>query len=618
MATKRIIWSLCLCISALPVFAERSQPDVNGPPPAVDAELLNRGRSVFPVVWNAYRPMPLRPVNGSNGPKLTDHIHNGKLALTLAEFLQLASENNLGLESARYTYLISQVDLLRARGGQAARGVPGVPVPGALFAGAIGAGLGNITNLSNFGTGGTSISAAARQLFIGPRGNLDPILTVNLSWDHVLSPLNSVRVAGISAVTTPSTVLQTRFQHQLPFGTSYSIDFNIQRQSSTQARIRYNPAYTSFFGVQLYQPLLNGAGRKYTQQFITLAENDRRAAYETVSLTFTDTTSTAANAYWDFVAFRDSERVAQKALELNQTIYDATKQRIDVGVQARIELVTAAAQVATSRRDLIIAQTNVQLQQVKLKAMISKIIGPEIAAIPLEPLDTLEGTMDSHMPDLDASLKTIMRKPPVRLAQISLENHQLAEDFTRDNLRPRFSLFAQFANFSLAPGVSDMFAQIGGFTNPEFSAGFSLDFTVKNRAAQADNMRARLERQQAEVALDQAKANMALSMRTSIGTLASSRSQVEAAQRATAASKELADAEQERWMIGVSTIDRVNQTQVDLVHSQMAEIQSRLNYAKNLMAAESADGSFLDLNGLTMDGGIKGSLWEGPSPRTNP
>jgi outer membrane protein TolC len=264
---------------------------------------------------------------------------------------------------------------------------------------------------------------------------------------------------------------------------------------------------------------------------------------------------------------------------------------------------------------LIIAQTNVQLQEVKLKAMMTKVIGPEIAAIPLEPLDTLEGTMGVQVPPVDEALKSVMRKPPVRQAQISLENHQLAEAFTRNNLRPSFNLIGQVSTNSLAPGIGGVFGQTVRYNYPEFAIGFSLNFTVKNRAAQADNVRARLERQQAEVVLDQAKANMTLSIRTSITNLTPSRSQVEAAQRATASGQETADAEQERWNIGVSTIDRVYQTRVDLVRAQLAEIQSRLNYAKSLMAAESAAGTFLDVNNLSMDGGIKGSLWNGPSPR---
>jgi len=263
---------LCLFVANPPLFAADE-------PAPLDIELLSRGRPIFPIVWNAYRPAPLPPVNHRNGPQISSRIQQGKLSLSLSEFLKLVVENNLSLQAARYNYLISQIDLLRARSGQAARGAPSVPVPGALFAGAIGAGVGNSANFSNGGTGATAISGSSRSVVLGPRGTFDPTISINMSWDRLVNPLNSVRVAGTPTVAIPSAVLQTIWQQELPFGTSYSLAFNMQRQSTTQAHILYNPAFTSFLGLTIYHPLLNGAGRAFTQRFVSLTENDRRIAY---------------------------------------------------------------------------------------------------------------------------------------------------------------------------------------------------------------------------------------------------------------------------------------------------------------------------------------------------
>src|SRR5207247_233118 len=191
----------------------------------LDLDFLSQGRPWSPFIWNNFRQAPVPPVDTKNGTKLSSYINQGKLALSLSDFLQLVVENNLAVQAARYNYLIAQVDLLRARSGQAARGVPGAPLPPALFAGAIGAGVGNISNVGNQGTGGTAISASARQVFGGPRGIADPTLSINTSWDRVVDPLNSTRRAGTSTVAINSAVLHTRFQQQLPFGTSYSISF---------------------------------------------------------------------------------------------------------------------------------------------------------------------------------------------------------------------------------------------------------------------------------------------------------------------------------------------------------------------------------------------------------
>ena len=608
IATKRhkihigLLSLLGLFVANFPLFAAEQ-------PSPIDIDLLSRGRPMFPRVWDVYRPAPLPPVDGSNGPQVAAHIQQGKLFLSLSEFLKLAVENNLDLQAARYNYLIAQVDLLRARSGQAARGVPSVRVPGALFAGAIGAGVGNMTTGNNGGTGGTAISASARSVVLGPRGTFDPAISINLSWDRVVNPLNTIRVAGIPVVVTPSTVLQTRWQQELPFGTSYSVSFNMQRQSTTQAHIIYNPAFTSFLSLVVYHPLLNGAGRTFNQRFVNLAENDRRIAYEAFHTDLDNALSAAANTYWDFVALREKQRVAAEALALAETIYHSTEQRIQIGTLAPTDLIAAESQLASSRRDLIIAQTNTQLQEVKLKSLITKVIGPEVAAVPLEPADVLAGEMETPIPPLADALRKAMRRPSVRQAELGLENQQIAQQFTRSNLRPTLSVFTQINSYTLAPGVSDMFRQMFRYAYPEYAVGFSLSFAIKNRAAQADDVRARLELHQAEVGFEQTKANVGIQVRTALTALTQSRSQVEAAKRAVAASQEAADAEQVKWDLGYSTLDTLYQKQVDLTSARAAEIQSRVDYAKAVVAQELAVGNLLESHGIAFDEALKGSLW---------
>ena len=612
-----LVGILSFFVANVSVFAQEEPASAEKAPatPSPELQLLSRGRSVFPTIWNAYRPIPLRPLDFSNGPEVSRYIQEGKLALSLSEFLHLVVENNLALEAGRYNYMISQVDLLRARSGQAARGVPGAPLPAGLFAGAIGAGVGNISNVGNQGTGGTAISGQARQVFIGQRGIADPTLSINTSWDHVLNPLNSTRVAGISTVAIDSAVLQTRFQQQLPIGTSYSVSFNMQRQMTTQTRVLYNPAYTSFFSVDVHHPLLSGSGRAFTKRFVSVAENNRRIAYEAFRGDLATALSTAANTYLDFLASLERQQLAERALALAETIRLSTQQRIEIGSLAPADLPTAELQVATSRRDLIIAQTNTQLLEVRLKSLITKAIGPEVAAVPFEPKDDLASLPDEPIPPLDVALRRAPTTPGVRRAQLVLDNERIAESFTRSTLRPTFNVFAQANSDALASGANPMFRTMFRYAYPQFSAGFALNFSIKNRAAQADNVRARLERQRQEVVVEQTIANVRMNIRTGIANWEQSRSQLEAAHRAAVASQEAAEAEQERWTLGFSTLDTVYQKQVDSMRAQVTELQLRLNYAKAVIARDAALGQTLENHGIDYQDALKGTLWKGAALR---
>jgi outer membrane protein TolC len=532
------------------------------------------------------------------------------LEVSLAEFLALVVENGLDVEADRYNYLLAQTDLLRARSGQAARGVPQAPLPAALFAGAIGAGLGNNANVSTAGTGAAAISAAAKQVAIGPRGNFDPTFSLNFSFDRVVSPLNTLRVAGTPTVTVPSAVLQTRFQQELPWGTSYSVSFNIQRQSTTQLFLLFNPAFTSFLSFQIYQPLLNGFGLALNRRFITVAENDRKISREVFNQNLQAIVSNAANLYWDYAALRKRVEVAEEAVAASQKLYEDDQRGFEIGILARLDVVQAQAQLAANRRDLVAAQTTLQLQEVRLKSLISKYISPELASARIVTTEPLPGPNDIQIPELaDAVRDASQDRSSLRLIQLNMDNQQIAEKFTRNNLLPTFSTFAQFNSYSLASGTNAMFRQMAEFVYPEYAAGVSLSFTIRNRAAQADDVRDRLELQQTRMTLQRTRHLAEQTARTAVIGLIQFRAQVEADQRAVENSQQAFRGEQIRLANGISTPYRVILAQRDLAAAQLVLIQGQINYAKALIALEVAEGTILSKNGIEFDRAFAGSLW---------
>ena len=104
-------------VASVPLSAQSSD--------LIDGDFLNRGPSMFPRVWESYRPAYLPQPNLRNSPRLTELLREGKIQLSLNDFLGLVVENSLALEADRFNYLISQADFLRAKSGQAARGLPG-------------------------------------------------------------------------------------------------------------------------------------------------------------------------------------------------------------------------------------------------------------------------------------------------------------------------------------------------------------------------------------------------------------------------------------------------------------------------------------------------------------
>jgi outer membrane protein len=616
MMPRALAWLLVVTSGALAPAKVRAQaaPAVLGPQP-IDLSSLSHPAPLFPMIWKPYRPRKLPPVDLRNG-SLGRRIVNNTLQLSLADFLQLVVENDLDLHAARYDYAIAQVDVLRAESGQAARGTPSSPLPAALFAGAIGAGVSTTAALSAGGTGGAAIATQGRLVTVGPRGNFDPTLSLNASYDRLVSPLNTTKVSGAAAVTVPSTVLQTRFQQELPYGTSYSLSFNLQKQSSTQAGLLFNPALSSFFAAQVYQPLLNGFGLALNRRFVTLANNDRKIVVEAFHTTMNNTVSSAANVYWDLIALRENVKVAEESVAATEQQYNDDRQRVELQTMAPLDLLSAESQLAAGRVRLVIARTQLQQQEALIRTLISKTSDRALDAAVIEPIDALPGPDDGEIPSLATSIaRAIANRSSVRQAELGLQNQRIAEQYTSKNLLPTLSVYAAFDAYGLAPGTSPAVRQLWHSAYPEYSLGFTMSVPVFNRSAQADDVRARLEAQQAEAALQRTKNQIETQVQSATVSLTQGRAEIAAAHRAVVASQAAFDGERQKVQAGIATPYDVTLAQRDFVTAQSAEIQARVNYAKAIVAHDLAVGGLLERHGIVFEDALRGTLLADPKAR---
>ena len=578
--------------------------------PRLNLNILHTGESAFPLVWKPYFPMALPPVDARNGSQLEQHLATGSLKLSLREFLQLVAENNLDLLATRYNFAIAHVDILRAHSGQAARGVAAAPLPAAVFAGAIGAGVSTTAPLSAGGTGGAAISTQGRLVSFGPRGVFDPTLNVNVSYDRLVNPLNTTKVAGVTSVEVPSLVLQTRLQQELSHGTSYSVSLNLQRQQSTQAGLLYNPAFTSFTSLQVYQPLLNGFGLALTHRFVTLAENNTKVVHEAFRSTLNDTLANAADAYWDLVALRESQRVAAEAVAVAERQHKEDLERVDLGVMTPLDALTSESQLASARVQLVTAETSVRQQEALLKTLISKESSGALDAASLEPTERIDLADDIQIPSTASSIATALAgRASIRQAELALENQHIAEQYTKKNLLPVFSVYVQANVYGLAPGTPAALRQLVRWAYPEYSFGFTWSLPVLNRAAQADDVRARLEAQESQAALLRTRQQVTVQVQNATAGVIQNRARVNASQRALVASRVASEGEEERLRFGISTPYRVMMAQRDLAAAESADVQARVNYAKSLVAYQVAVGSLLEHNGINADQALRGTLW---------
>lgn len=600
----------------------------------------SKGPGWFGHFTAPYRQQPIPAISLENSPRLKDLIHDGKLEISMADALALAIENNLDIYVERQVVPMSQTDVLRASAGSAARGFSGATIPLGLSAGALGVGVSTAVAGGGIGNAG-GISGGGGAVNIPPVGTFDPTINYNFSWDRTVEPLNTLVVAGVPAVTGYSASYSGSYTQLLPTGTSYFVSLNGLRSSSTQQSLLFDPAVATRMSMGFNQPLLSGFGRKSNLRFFLVAKNNENVSGAIFQNQLQLTIVQVENAYWDMAQFQANVKVAEQSLATAQRLYDNSKRQAEVGALAPLDVVSAQSAMAASERDLVVARSNLQIQEITLKNLLSKRIDSDLEAAQIVTTDPLPEPRDSDIPSLPDALADAERnRPDIKTAQMNLQNEQISTQYTANNLLPTGNVFGQYASAGLQgdcivtaratcntsglpvgtvvpSGTASSLNQMIVAKFPEESVGFALTLPIKNRAAQADNLRAQFEMQQSQISLQALRNQAELSIRQAMIGLVQGKAQEEAAHQAAILAQQSLDAEQKKLAVGASTFYNVVLRQRDLTTAQYAETEAADAYAKALVAIDEARGATLQRNGIAFNDALNGTITNMPSPPFN-
>jgi outer membrane protein TolC len=564
-------------------------------------------------VLSIFKPYEFRRIpepDLSNAENLPLAVQDGKLRLSMAQLVAAVVENNLTIASARYFPSIAQTDLMRARSGASPRGVDATTIPSGVFAGAEG---GSILGTAGGGSSGSSnpggITGAAGRVSIRPSGLFDPSLSVSFSVDHTSSPLNTEVVAGLPSVTTGTAALSTSYVQAFSTGTSFTVSYAFQRQGSTQEHLLFDPDFTPGFTATISQQLLNGFGFAVNRALIKVAENEQKIERESFRQQAIAALVSAKDAYWDLVAAQEAVRAAENALAAARQLAAQNEKQFEIGTMAPLDVATAQSQVASSQRDLIVAQTNLQNAGVLLKTMFSKNLDEPLASATIETTDPLPDPSQIPLPSLQEAIAIAQNnRPEVPIAQGNIQSQKDALPFMRNALLPNVNVFALLTTVGLYDVFGTSFVDALRFKYPEVAFGVTISFPIRNRQAQADEVRSRLELRQSQDTLVRTRSQIEVDVENALIALKQSKAQVAAARETVRLEQQTLDGEEKKLAAGLSTPYNVILVERDLFTAELAEVQARDTYAKAKVTWDQALGVTLESSHVSIDDALRGRV----------
>ena len=649
MRIPRVLFLPAWLIAAALLVAAAGQPAL--------AQTTDYSKSVsqFPNVLGPYMPRHVPEPNLANSARIDQLIKEGKLYLSLDDAIALALENNLDLAIARYNLPIAGTDLLRAKSGASTRGVntglvqgtPGGGV-GTIGAGGVGAtstgaGAGGTTAA----TGGAGTGAAGlvtSTLGVGPPiGSYDPILTSSLSIEHLVSPTASP-FSGATALAQNTATANFGWVQYLPTGTTYSVTFNNQRQTTNSFFTQLSPIISSGMRITFTQHLLQGLSINANRRFITIAKNNREISDVAFRSQAINTVAQIENIYWDLVSAYDDVRVKERSLGLAQKTLSDNKKQVEIGTLAPIEVTRAESAVSSGQQDLIVSQTNLQLQQLLMKnALTRNMTDAQLAAAPVIPTSTMElPKQEPVVPIQDLINDALQHSPDLAQSRIDLTNRDITKRAAHNELLPTVDLVAWYGAAALAgntnlrsvcppvgtspnpslctpppvpppTGFGDAFSNLFGYNAPDYAVGLSVNIPIRNRSAQADQVRSELEYRQAQVRLQQLQNQIAIQVRNAQFSVQQNRARVDAANSARQLASESLNAEQKKYALGASTNTLVLQAQRDLAQAEANVVTAMSAYEKSKVELDRVMGLILTHNGIEIADAESGKVTRMPN-----
>ncbi len=550
-------------------------------------------RSHFPNPIGPYLPRHVPPPDLNNTPRVGALIQNGKVMLSLNDAIALALENNLDIAIARYNLNIADTDILLANAGQSTRGVNTGVVQGTPGGGVGGIGGSSTSGSQGGGAGGTTTGAGGAgtgssglvtsTLGVGsPVPSFDPIVTGTLSIDHANSPTSNA-FAGVPVVQQNTGTANFFYQQGFHWGTNMTVGFNNNRITTNQPFTTFSPTLNSNFRFTLTQPLLQGFGLLPTTRFIRIAKNNREISDVAFRLQVITTVNQIQNIYWDLVNAYENVKDA-----LSRTLVDP---------------VLAAAEVVPTST-MVVPPTE-----------------------PVVPIQDLVNDALHHRAELAES-------------RIDLTNRDLNNQSAKNALLPSLGMFAYYGGTGLggsfnpnaricatptqtfctqpadippSTSIGGTIGQLFDSSAPDKGVGLSLTIPLRNRAAQANQVRAELEYRQSQMRLQQLENQVRIEVRNAQFAVQQNRASVEAARAAVELGRQSLDAEQKKYALGASTTTLVLQNQRDLAQAESNLVSAMSAYEKSRVELDRAIGFTLDRLGILVADAERGQVTKMPA-----
>lgn len=444
---------------------------------------------------------------------------------------------------------------------------------------------------------------SAEQDVEGAWGPFDWFVHSNPTYTENLQPTASL----LAASESKSLNLDLGLRQITPLGISYNLTSSLRRNSTNLGFATLNPSYSSALGMEITVPTLRGLGLDGAYSTILISRNNHAISERTFEQTLISTIYNVEKAYWDLVFALEDLKVKQKSLEVAQTLLQNNQERLAAGLVARIEVTRAEADLASREEAIIVADNAAQNAMDALRSLIDpSAIREGGRDVPLAPTDRPSAPaepLDDGAAMAQGLQQAMAMRPELSTVELQQDNQDLTIENAEDSSLPRFDLLASAQYLGLGRHADNkMLDELFNEETHTWSVGALLEIPLGNWSAEADLLKAELERRRLNLELRRLQDQIIVELRQAVRAVKSAEKRIDAGTKSVAAAEENFEAEEARRRAGDATSFEVLSALEDYTSAQSTELRARIDYTMATLDRQRASGMLLRERGIVLAG----------------
>lgn len=377
-------------------------------------------------------------------------------------------------------------------------------------------------------------------------------------------------------------------------GTRTDLRWAMDRNEDNSEFRTLNPAYDSDLVVQIVQPLLGGFGVHVNRAELNQTLLNKEIAEAEFELLLESELLSVYRSYWNLALAATELELEQKSMTLAEEQRAITRDRLDVGRAAPLDLTRAKASTARQQQSLTAAEARYEAASDLLLQHILPEQWPaylDLQVIPSSELDVLGEPLP--LPSLQAAFSNaISNRAELKIADLQIDRAELSRTIARNRRLPRLDLVGEYGFTGQGNSRTASRGYMVDMDFPVWKIGLELEFFFMGESRAARFRQTVLEVTSEQLKQKRAVAVMLYDVRSALQQLRSADKQYQAAKQTAALMREQYQGELDRYEVGRSTLFAAESDRRDLLEAERNLLRARVDIEVSKALLQAAQGQF--------------------------